>query len=63
MPDVVTAVAGKRRFPELMAIDAGIHGDILLPRQGFTLLHGAVANLTFHFGAQVFLVAEEYESR
>ena len=30
MPDVVTAVAGERRLSQLMAIDAGIHGNILL---------------------------------
>src|SRR5579862_213067 len=56
-------IAVQARLAQLVAIDAGGHGNILFLPEGVAFLHGAMAYRAFHAGADVFLMVEESQVR
>src|SRR5438067_3701356 len=61
MPDVMTEIAVHRRLSQLVAINAGDHGNFLFLPERVPVLHRTVAHRTRHAGIDVLLVTEENE--
>src|SRR6516225_7103755 len=59
MSDVMTEVTVHGRLAQLVAINAGDHGDVLFLPQKIPVIHRAVTNRAGHAGIDVLLVIEE----
>src|SRR5205814_1933908 len=59
VPDVMTEIAVQGRLAQLVAINAGDHGDFLFLPENIPVLHRTVAHRAGRVGIDVLLVIEE----
>ena len=61
VPDVVTEVTVQRGLSQLVAIEAGDHGNFLFLPELIPILYRTVTHCAFHVGVGMFLVTEIHQ--